>query len=607
MSKQKRKANGADSSLTKLRTVMRELFPVAAKKYPAFFPLEGLKTLCDVLIPFAAIFISPMIIDELAGERRLERLFLYAAVLIIGELLLNMIKSTVSTKLSKYQERLNDHFSMLISEHCMKLDYQLTEDKDALDQLEKANTGMDWYSGGVFGLAEQLVMLIGNIIKLGGYVTVILMHTPLLVPVIFAGVLICGIFYMGSNNVEVATFARMAHNDRMFKYYGWEMADFRYGKDIRLYEASDLLLGKWDDLTESQISAWAWRSDKQCGYSLCIVLISVASTAFNCFYAAQRAIRGFFSLGTFSQVIEAAGALNDLLQGLVGNVTELIKRSNYAYEYCVFMRYTQALPKGEKSVTHSKHEIEFRNVCFSYPLSDVKVLDGVSLTIKKGERLSLVGLNGAGKTTLVKLLCRFYDPTEGCILLDGTDIRELDYEEYIKQFAAVFQDFMLLAFSVNENIALTENDELSDEQRSIIKGLLEKAGLKETLNKLPQGADSTLFKYFDEGGTEPSGGEQQKIALARAMYKDAPVVILDEPTSALDPIAEYEIYSRFNELIEGKTALYISHRLSSCRFCDRIAVFHQGKVAEYGTHEELVGIPNGIYREMFEAQAGYYV
>ena len=594
------------SVLVKLKTIVREMFPVAAKRFPFFFPLETLKMLCDILMPFIALFVSPMIIDELIGGRRLRTLFVYAFILIFGEALLSVIKEIVSNRLNMYQERLSNFFYMRISEHSMNLDFQLTEDKDALDQLEKANTGMDWYSGGVYGIAEQLFMFMGNAIKIGGFVTVIALHTPILILVILGGVLLNGLFYYKSNQVEVEAFSRSAHSNRMFEYFGWELTDFRYGKDIRLYDASDMLLNKWDGFADRQMSVWMWRAGKQCKYSLGIVLISVIITTFNCFYAALMAIKGVFSLGTFTQIVEAAGGLNNLLQGIIGNVTELIKRSNYAYEYCIFMNYPIALPKGNREVAPGLHKIEFRNVCFSYPGSDSKVLSGINLTIEKGERVSLVGLNGAGKTTLVKLLCRLYDPTEGTILLDGIDIREYNYDEYIKVFSPVFQDFMLFAFSVNENIAIKEGNELDDLEKERIVQLVRQTGLEDILEKFPQGLESILFKYFDENGVEPSGGEQQKIALARALYKDAPVVILDEPTSALDPIAEYEIYKHFNELIEKKTSLYISHRLSSCRFCNHIAVFSDGRIAEYGTHDELMKIANGIYAKMFEAQAQYY-
>jgi len=193
-----------------------------------------------------------------------------------------------------------------------------------------------------------------------------------------------------------------------------------------------------------------------------------------------------------------------------------------------------------------------------------------------------------------------YDPTGGVILLDGVDIREYDYADYMSRFAPVFQDFKLFCVSLKENITLQEKDDTD------LSELLKLVELDGFAGKLKKGTDTCIYKFFDEEGVEPSGGEQQKMAIARALYKQSPIVILDEPTAALDPIAEYEIYRQFHTLVGGKTAFYISHRLSSCKFCDKIAVFSEGKIAEYGNHEELAAIPNGIYAKMFEAQAQYY-
>lgn len=231
-------------------------------------------------------------------------------------------------------------------------------------------------------------------------------------------------------------------------------------------------------------------------------------------------------------------------------------------------------------------------------------MEHVNLKLKAGEHLSVVGLNGAGKTTFVKLLCRLYDPTEGEILLDNVNIKEYDYEQYMNLFSPVFQDFKLFAFSIRDNILMGEEEK--DHTNEALHALFEQVGFSDKLDSLEHGMDTMLFKSFDKEGIEASGGEQQKIAIARALYKHAPVVILDEPTAALDPIAEYEIYRQFHSLVGGKTAIYISHRLSSCRFCDHIAVFSDGHVAEYGTHDTLVGKENGIYAEMFAAQAQYY-
>lgn len=603
---EKAAGNAEMTSLKKITEVIGTLFPVAAKRFPFFYPLEAVKTLLNVIMPFFGIVLTPLIIDELTNGRDVKKLALYAAVLVLGECVLTVLRQLTETRLNKYSERLDNYFVMRTSAHTMELDYQLTEDKKALDQLEKANTGMSWYSGGVYGISEQFFLLVGNVLKILGFVTVIALHAPLLLAVCCLCVAVNGWMSAKNNKVEFTAYGRLSKVNRLFTYYGWETVDIRYGKDVRLYDAADMLLDRWNGYTKESVDAWKWQADTGMKYRLVSAVVGAAGAVFTYGYAAFLALEGVFSLGVFSQMVEAAGGLNATLNGLAWNVTELFKRCGYAWEYVVFMRYPKVLLKGEKTVNRGLHRIEFRNVSFSYPGSDKKVLDGVNLTVEKGERLSLVGLNGAGKTTLIKLLCRLYDPTEGKILLDGVDIREYDPEEYRAQFAPVFQDFSLFAFSLAENICLKDATEITEADRLQVLSLVLRTGLQEMADKLPKGIDTPLFRYFDEEGVEPSGGEQQKIALARALYKNAPVIILDEPTAALDPVAEYEIYKSFNALIENKTAFYISHRLSSCRFCDHIAVFSEGKVAEYGTHEELVKKDGSIYAAMFEAQAQYY-
>ena len=228
------------------------------------------------------------------------------------------------------------------------------------------------------------------------------------------------------------------------------------------------------------------------------------------------------------------------------------------------------------------------------------MLSNVSLTIRDKEKLSIVGSNGAGKTTLIKLLCCLYEPTEGVILYNGIDISTIPYEDYIRKLSVVFQDFQLFAFTMEENIVL--NRERDEEQ---LLEAVRKSGLEEKLKSLPKGAATPVGKDFDEEGIEFSGGEGQKLVTARAYYKNAPVVVLDEPTAALDPISENQMYCRFHEIMKDKTAIFISHRLASTRFCDRIAVFSEGKIVECGTHEQLMD-RQGLYCEMFQKQAAYY-
>ena len=580
--------------------VIKVLFSTAGKKYPAFFWLEAFKTLVEILQPFLGIIISPLLVDELCTTRDVKTLVIYAAILILGECILLLLVERCNMTLQKYQQRLDNYFSMLLGERAMGLDFQLTEDKAALDQLEKAKTGMTWYSGGAYGVGEQVFKFIGNVIKIVGFVTLITMYAPWLLFVIMIHIGITSYIFSKRNIYELEAYKRLSKTNRLFGYFGWNIVDFRYGKDIRLYDAAEMMTERWEKNTEESIDAWKWQADKNYACSLVSATVALMKTIITYYYVGRLAILRVFSVGVFTQMISTAEALDSTLGGLVWNVMDLLTRCNYAYEYVLFMNYPEALSKGDKKVKSGEHRIEFKDVSFAYPGTDKLILDHINITIEPGEHLSIVGLNGAGKTTFIKLLCRLYDPTEGSILLDGIDIREYDYKEYMRQFAPVFQDFKLFCAPVKENITLKEND---DSELSELWKLVE---LEDFVQKLPKGEETCIYKFFDEEGVEPSGGEQQKMAIARALYKKAPVVILDEPTAALDPLAEYEIYRQFHTLVGGKTAFYISHRLSSCKFCDKIAVFSDGKIAEYGNHDKLVSIANGIYAKMFEAQAQYY-
>ena len=247
------------------------------------------------------------------------------------------------------------------------------------------------------------------------------------------------------------------------------------------------------------------------------------------------------------------------------------------------------------------YQVEFRDVSFRYPGSDRWALRHVNIKFRIGSRLAVVGPNGSGKTTFIKLLCRLYDPTEGEILLNGIDIRKYRYQDYIGIFSVVFQDFQLLALPLGENVA---GAAAYDRDRAA--RCLADAGFEARLDAMPKGLDTSLYKDLDKDGVEISGGEAQKIAIARALYKDAPFIVLDEPTAALDPIAEAEIYARFDAIAGDKTAIYISHRLSSCKFCDEIAVFDQGAIVQTGSHDALVADAAGLYHKLWHAQAQYY-
>ncbi len=596
----KNKKNEASAFVT-VKAVLKYFFPIAFRRFKGYFICGFIKIILDAVIPLINIMTMPLIIDELLGNRDVEKLIMYVAVIVLGTGISGLIKGILSITMEKYDEKMQNFFDEEMSRRVMEMDFQHTEDKKALDQVEAARTGMSWYSGGVHGISTQFFSAISNGITIAGVVVLIAIYAPILF-LLTTILLAFNAFIRAKNNkIEIESHRNLSKLNRVFGYLGWNLTDFRYGKDVRLYGAADMMTEKWETYNNRMLKEWKWQADKHLPLNMLMMISDVLRDTGSYLYLGILAITRKITIGTFSQMLSAGGTFHSSLQNLMWNVQEIIKRTNYAYEYVKFMNYPAAIEKGTRRVEDIPHTIEFRNVSFTYPNTDVKVLDNVSVTLRQGEHLSVVGLNGAGKTTFVKLLCRLYDTTEGEILLDGVNIKEYDYSQYMSLFSPVFQDFKLFSFSLRDNIIL--DNEADDKE---LDRLIEQVGLMDKLSSLEKGKDTMLFKAFDENGIEFSGGEQQKIAIARALFRKSPVVILDEPTAALDPVAEYDIYRQFDTLVGGKTAIYISHRLSSCKFCDRIAVFSEGTIKEYGTHDELAAMEGGVYAEMFAAQAQYY-
>ena len=375
--------------------------------------------------------------------------------------------------------------------------------------------------------------------------------------------------------------------------------------DVRMYNQQDIvdLCLKQDDFfTPSGKMAAIFRGKG----GICAGLTESMSAIFTGFiygFTCLKALGGAFGVGMVTQYVAAATKMTVNVSELIRVYAEMKTNTKFLEEIDTFLDIPNQMYQG--SLTTEKrsdrnYQVEFKDVSFRYPGSENWSLRHVNMKFKVGKRLAIVGENGSGKTTFIKLLCRLYDPQEGQILLNGIDIRKYNYRDYMNIFSVVFQDFQLISQPLGANVA--GNQEYDPEK---VERALEDAGFGERLKTMKNGLETILYKDFAENGVMVSGGEAQKIAIARALYKDAPFIILDEPTAALDPIAEAEIYSKFNDIAGDKTAVYISHRLSSCRFCDEIAVFHEGQVVQQGTHEELLE-EGGKYSELWNAQAQYY-
>lgn len=393
--------------------------------------------------------------------------------------------------------------------------------------------------------------------------------------------------------------------NRIFSYYlDNYISSYHAGKDIRVYNQSSLIKSESMALFDDVYIVLDKLSRNQVNYSRLITISTVSLSTIIYLFVGIKALIGLFSVGAIVQYI---GSINQFTTGFTGFMTELVtlRSNNEAMNtYFEFMDLPNTIYHGTLSVKRlngNEYEIEFKNVSFKYPLTDSYAILNFNLKLKIGQKLAIVGMNGSGKSTMIKLLCRLYDATEGEITLNGINIREYDYQEYISIFSVLFQDFKLFSFSLGQNVAANVDFDCQCATDSLVR-----VGFGERLETMPKGLETPLFKDFEEDGVEVYWVEAQKIAFARALYKNAPFIILYEPTAALDPLAEYEIYSKFNDIVGDKTAIYISHRLSSCRFCDDIAVFHEGELIQRGNHDTLIADKDGKYHELWNAQAQYY-
>lgn len=597
---------------TKEKVTKKTLFfmlRTARKEKPMLFLLYGFLFLADIMEKVQVILLPKFLLDELVAVQRgealqdhIRRLIGYVILYMGLAIACSVMRNIANNKKDVQAEWFNEFFETELADKALRMDFEHTEDPKVLEQLNKAKEGISWYSGGVVGILDTFYRILINIVILAGVLAIILVTCPLLIPIQLS--VLCFITYWNAkrNKVEVENFLKLAKSNRIFFYVLYQLPNFQYGKEIRLYDSADMMGERAKDMSYEQLNIWKDSERRKRKESHKMDVINSFRDGISYFYIGYLALKKKITLGEFSMCVESASSLYWSLNGIVSGWQDVTKRCNYASQFLKFLEYSDTMPKGNQAVKKQPHTIEFVHVGFRYPRTQRFVLRDINLTIQPGEHLSIVGLNGAGKTTLIKLLCRLYDVTEGRILIDGVDIREYAEDEYRKLFAVVFQDFQLFAFSLRENVSLS--GKADDEE---IRDIFKLTGFYEDSNKLENGLDTMLYKSFDEHGTELSGGQQQKTAIGRALYRHAPIIILDEPTAALDPVAEYDIYRQFHTLVGGKTAIYISHRLSSCKFCDHIAVFAEDTIKEYGTHDELVGIPDGIYAGMFATQAQYYV
>ncbi|MDR2177558.1 MAG: ABC transporter ATP-binding protein/permease [Treponema sp.] len=558
------------------------------------------------VLPFINMYLIKYSIDMLTNAADF-RSYLPTVLILLGT---QLIGSVVQAKLGVQKDihgnmSGNTLFAALFKK-TMELDYEMLLDKTL---MEKRQMAMKVFDGGRFNnLTSDFRSFVYNLMIVCGiiYIVVAIEFWILLIVVVI--VFINSVVTSIRTRAERDIWQKFAPVNRKIEYFLSIDSDTAFGKEIRLYKMHSVLFmvfGELQKLTQKLLGkSFGLFGRSRYVYhitSFCLNALIYGYLGFK--ILVQRLI----TVGDFSLYLNAITTFNNSIQEMIGSYIAISDNGRYLKDYFDYMELKSRYEKTGRSLPSTEHEIVFvfENVSFCYPHQTEPVLKNINLIITNKERLSIVGENGAGKTTLIKLLMRFFEPATGRITLNGVDIRDIEYEQYLSLFSSVFQDFRLFAFRIADNITSLQGEDEAPVDQAKLRDCLVKAGLDKKIDSLEKGLDTYLYKLYEEDGIELSGGESQKLAIARALYKDAPVVVLDEPTAALDPRAEYEIYTRFFEMVHNKTSVFITHRLSSTRFCDRIVVLKNGEIVETGSHDELLA-RNGYYAELFNMQAQFY-
>lgn len=578
------------------------------------YPVMLLAALLETVEGFGVLLISSVVLDLLAQGAGWESVLSMTAAMAVGYGILCWLRAAAQ----RYKEyrvlRIVYRYREFVAGQVFRVPYWRLEQESFVENMEQVRQNEASYD-----LTGAILREVHDIMKSCFAVSIAIVSFLRLFGAVrrlgesafLAGMLILGLTVlivastgyivwrrkMNAEGIMLLTKDMVRQNKVAMYLLSQVIVRYPLGKHIRLYGMQERLQQEGKKQRNGVYDLMGHMNRMELKPSLAGDISSVAITGMIYLIVGAVAMAGGLGIGS---VIWYVGVVRQLLE----SVREMILLASELYTDCtrdapIFGLTEAASAQGQEGMDRLRnlqnHELVFEGVSFAYPGSDKMVLDGVDLRIAGRERIALVGRNGCGKSTLIKLICRLYEPTEGRIMLDGVDIRQVSQEEYRNFLAVVFQDYQIFAATLAENIAL---DMKPDLQR--VKKAME--GLEIGIQDL----DTPLRRDLEEDGVEVSGGEGQKVAIARALYKDGAMVILDEPTASLDPIAESEIYEKFRGLVEGKLAMFISHRLSSCRFCDRILVLQDGKIVQDGSHEELTAQKDGLYREMWDAQRQYY-
>lgn len=551
------------------------------------------------------LFVVPTILSKIESHTALSELLITILLFTLGLMAVGAATAYVNRNILFGRVFVRSSLISDIHDKFAKTSYPNTEDQKFIKLCDRARITVNSNSEATEAIWTTLTDILKNCIGFVIYLFLLTNLSPFIIAITLATTVIGYLAALRINEWKYRHREEEAAISRKMEYIDSKTRDYSLAKDIRIFGMKPWLQDLYNESLHmmhdffnrgERVYFWADFID---------VVLSFLRNGIAYAYLIAMALKNGLSASQFLLYFTAISGFTAWVTGILSGFTTLNKQSLDISTVREFIESDESFKfEDGEAITPDKQQeysIELENVSFRYPKADHDTLHNINLKIKAGEKLAVVGLNGAGKTTLIKLICGFYDPTEGKVLLNGRDIRQFKRRDYYKHFSAVFQEFSLLAASIAANIAQT--DRAIDMEK--VKACAQKAGIKQKIESLPEGYETHIGKNVYEDAVELSGGEMQRLMLARALYKEGPIIILDEPTAALDPIAESDIYNRYNELTKGCTSVYISHRLASTRFCDRIILIENGDIAEEGTHDELMK-RGGRYAGLFEIQSRYY-
>lgn len=581
----------------KIKTVVKLVWNIS----PVYFFLLIFNSLVYSGQILGNVILPKFLINELMGSKDKNKLIFWVCAIAGCNLIFSFLKKTLKRLLDVKEKEVYWQIERAFARKIMSVEYWHLEDPHYLDLKERASFAMQ-NQGAVSNLINNTISLLNYTITVIGLVTVMLRLSWILVVTLFVSVLIILLMQSSFSNYQQKFFAELIPVNRKFGYYANLVYENAGHKDFRLYNMQNMITDTVISYNK-EINRWFTRFYRRLGLSMGLFqIVVVFQTVFAYGFVGAQTLGGSIGIGDLTMYVSSAINFSSSIIALGQAVVIIFQMLGYLEPLVELLKVPDEAEQTGTRILDRVRSIRFENVTFFYPKTDKKVLDNISFEIREGEKISIVGLNGAGKSTIVKLLCRLYHPDSGTIYINDRDIFEYEHKSYLAAIAAVFQDFKLFNFSIQENITCKPVG-IDNEK---VEKIIGEVGIKDKIESLPDGIKTLFGKEYDTEGVEFSGGQAQKIAIARALYKDASMVIMDEPTSALDPMAEAEIYENFNRMVGNKTAIYISHRMSSSVFCDRILVINNGRIEAYDTHKNLMENKDGLYYRLFNSQAVNY-